>query len=168
MKFYKREPLGNIVQTLALSMTEEGALIRLEDWYLYREEPIPHASRFEVARALTRNEREAVDHVLQRFFISDGQVWRSAALDRVITNATYAERFGHSPKSWSTSGYQAVFERDGRACRYCGSEEALSIDHVVPRCQGGLDNSDNLVVACRSCNSRKGGRTPEQAGMVLQ
>jgi hypothetical protein len=70
--------------------------------------------------------------------------------------------------SWSDSNYPFVFERDGEVCRYCGRTENLSVDHVVPRCQGGGDQLENLVVACRSCNSRKGGRTPEQAGMVLQ
>lgn len=55
----------------------------------------------------------------------------------------------------------------GARCRYCGGGEYLAVDHVVPRCQGGGDELSNLVVACKSCNSRKGGRTPEQAGMVL-
>lgn len=69
---------------------------------------------------------------------------------------------------WSTAEYQAVFERDGRQCRYCRSVDDLTVDHVIPRCQGGPDLATNLVVACRSCNGRKGGRTPEQAGVVLQ
>jgi hypothetical protein len=69
--------------------------------------------------------------------------------------------------TWSRSSYATVYERDGRACRYCGSTQDLTIDHVVPRCQGGGDEADNLVVACRSCNSRKGGRTPDEAGMTL-
>lgn len=69
---------------------------------------------------------------------------------------------------WDRGGCEAVVERDGAACRYCGSTERLSIDHVVPRCRGGGDDEANLVVACRSCNSRKGGRTSEQAGMVLR
>jgi len=74
------------------------------------------------------------------------------------------------PKSrphWDTSSYDQVFERDGERCRYCGAAEHLTVDHVVPRCQGGSDDPDNLVVACRSCNSRKGGRTPQEAGMEL-
>jgi 5-methylcytosine-specific restriction endonuclease McrA len=29
-------------------------------------------------------------------------------------------------------------------------------------------DEDNLVTACRPCNKRKGGKTPEQAGMVLR
>lgn len=44
-----------------------------------------------------------------------------------------------------------------QACCYCGSSERLSLDHLIPRIRGGSDVSDNLVSACRSCNSSKGG-----------
>ena len=56
----------------------------------------------------------------------------------------------------------AVFLRDGHACRYCGSGENLACDHVVPKSRGGGDELENLATACRSCNSSKGGRTPEE------
>lgn len=71
--------------------------------------------------------------------------------------------------SWSRSAYHAVTLRDGRFCRYCGVDcgEQITIDHVTPRCQGGGDDVANLVVACKACNSRKGGRTPNQAAMSL-
>ena len=42
------------------------------------------------------------------------------------------------------------------ACCYCGSSEDLTLDHLVPQLKGGIHSSDNLVVACRSCNSSKG------------
>ncbi len=73
-----------------------------------------------------------------------------------------------SRDNWSQDHYQAAYERDGRRCRYCGAKDRpLTIDHLVPRSQGGSDFIENLVVCCRNCNSRKGPRTPEQAGMVL-
>ena len=68
---------------------------------------------------------------------------------------------------WSRLAYAAVYQRDGYACRYCRSTVDLTIDHVVPRALLGGDTEDNLVVACRACNARKGKKTPEQAGMVL-
>jgi hypothetical protein len=43
----------------------------------------------------------------------------------------------------------------------------LSLDHVVPRCQGGLTTWDNIVVACTDCNAKKAGRTPKEANMKL-
>lgn len=63
-----------------------------------------------------------------------------------------------------------VLTRDGFACQYCGrvgSPRELTFDHVVPRAQGGRTTWENIVTACASCNSRKGGRTPEQAAMKL-
>lgn len=51
-----------------------------------------------------------------------------------------------------------VIQRDGKECVYCGKKVnnfELALDHVVPRTKGGEDSSDNLVVCCRSCNSKK-------------
>lgn len=60
--------------------------------------------------------------------------------------------------------------RDQLRCQYCGrrqTAESLTIDHVLPRSQGGATSWSNCVLACASCNRKKGGRTPEQAGMRL-
>ena len=64
-----------------------------------------------------------------------------------------------------------VFKRDHFACQYCGRQpgvEELSIDHVVPRSQGGVSTWENCVLACVACNKRKADRTPGQAGMRLR
>ena len=42
-----------------------------------------------------------------------------------------------------------------QCCCYCGSTEALTVDHLIPQSKGGSDTGDNLVWACRSCNSAK-------------
>lgn len=61
-----------------------------------------------------------------------------------------------------------VFNRDRYTCQYCGCQtKELTIDHVVPRRLGGRHTWDNVVSACKSCNRRKGGHTPEEAGMKL-
>ena len=61
-----------------------------------------------------------------------------------------------------------VFMRDGLRCLYCGARARdLTLDHVMPRSQGGAHSWDNVVSACKSCNHRKAGRTPLQAGMKL-
>ncbi len=63
-----------------------------------------------------------------------------------------------------------LFARDRNTCQYCGKHFAtseLSIDHVLPRAQGGGDSWTNLVCSCVKCNAKKGGRTPEQAHMKL-
>lgn len=43
-----------------------------------------------------------------------------------------------------------------QACSYCGSREHLAVDHLVPRKLGGDDLGDNMIWACRFCNSSKG------------
>ncbi len=62
----------------------------------------------------------------------------------------------------------AVFHRDHFTCQYCGKENQLTIDHVIPRFQGGKHTWENVVAACTPCNRRKAGRTPEQANMKLK
>ncbi len=44
----------------------------------------------------------------------------------------------------------------GQICNYCGALDNLALDHIFPRKYGGEDNADNLIFACRSCNSSKG------------
>jgi len=43
-----------------------------------------------------------------------------------------------------------------QACSYCGSHHHLAVDHLIPLKLGGEDRGDNLVWACRTCNSSKG------------
>lgn len=52
----------------------------------------------------------------------------------------------------------AVLKRDGYICNYCGNE-ATEADHVLAKDNGGKDEMDNLVAACKPCNGRKGNRT---------
>jgi 5-methylcytosine-specific restriction endonuclease McrA len=58
---------------------------------------------------------------------------------------------------------QTIINRDG-CCQACGSDERLSVDHIVPRVLGGDDSPSNLQVLCSSCNSSKGGRFFERGG----
>lgn len=62
-----------------------------------------------------------------------------------------------------------IFRRDNYTCQYCGLNSSdLTLDHVLPRHRGGGHSWENLVSACRQCNHRKGGRTPEEARMRLR
>ena len=61
-----------------------------------------------------------------------------------------------------------VFQRDGYTCQYCGKAgRDLTLDHVMPRHRGGKHTWENLVSACKTCNHRKAGRTPQEARMRL-
>lgn len=61
-----------------------------------------------------------------------------------------------------------VLRRDKHQCQYCGSKHKLTLDHVIPRSKSGKHSWDNVVTACENCNSRKGDRTPLEAGMSLK
>src|SRR5581483_6180190 len=64
-----------------------------------------------------------------------------------------------------------IFKRDHYTCQYCGVQpvsEELTIDHVLPRSQGGTSTWENCVLACVACNKRKADRTPQQASMHLR
>ena len=74
----------------------------------------------------------------------------------------------HSPKEYlfnlrTTSSGEAkrlwrkeIREKWNNRCAYCGSEQELTIDHIVPRSKGGADFTKNAVCACHECNQDKG------------
>jgi len=62
---------------------------------------------------------------------------------------------------------QNIFKRDTHQCQYCGTTEDLTLDHVMPKSRGGRTSWDNLITACKRCNSRKGDFTPQEADMYL-
>ncbi len=78
--------------------------------------------------------------------------------------------FEHLPKGRVRFSRLNIYARDHDTCQYCGAQKArpaLNLDHVVPRTLGGRTSWENIVCSCVDCNLRKGGRTPEQAGMKL-
>lgn len=58
-----------------------------------------------------------------------------------------------------------VFLRDGFVCQYCGDEDELTFDHVIPRSRGGRTTWENIVAACGGCNLLKGQRLARECGM---
>lgn len=55
----------------------------------------------------------------------------------------------------------SVIARDGSACVWCGRESwprDLTLEHLLPRGRGGSGSDENLAVACRGCNRRRGSR----------
>jgi len=60
---------------------------------------------------------------------------------------------------WSGAIEEYIRERElPNQCIYCGATEDLSYDHLIPLSKGGPDSPDNVAMACRSCNSSKGGK----------
>ncbi|MFH1418154.1 MAG: HNH endonuclease [Planctomycetota bacterium] len=108
---------------------------------------------------------------LAREFEPDAHDWISTvrlhiAVPRIIRLAVY----DRLPKQMVKFNRRNIYARDGSRCQYCGTKyptSELSLDHVVPRSQGGESSWENVVCACLRCNIKKGGRTPPQAHMRL-
>jgi len=78
----------------------------------------------------------------------------------------------HVKRNYYNSNFsrRALIKRDENRCQYCAktlSASRITIDHIIPRSQGGITSYTNCVVCCFTCNSKKANRTPEQAMMVL-
>lgn len=110
--------------------------------------------------ALYQREHEQEQHdwvTTSRFAIAVPKIIRLFGYDRF-------------PKEHVKLNRRNIYARDGSRCQYCGKHfptRELTLDHVRPRVQGGDNSWANLVCACVKCNARKGGRTPDQAGMRL-
>ena len=87
----------------------------------------------------------------------------SMKLPSVIALKSYIK-----PKSNPNFTRFNVFLRDKFMCQYCGSNSALTFDHLLPRSKGGKTDWNNVVTACSSCNVQKGGRLYDNSEMSLQ
>jgi len=79
-------------------------------------------------------------------------------------------RYDKLPKRTVRFSRRNLYRRDGMACQYCGVKPGgpeLTVDHVIPRAQGGQTTWENCVLACVECNRKKAAKTPKQAGMKL-
>jgi 5-methylcytosine-specific restriction endonuclease McrA len=84
---------------------------------------------------------------------------------RLLRFVHIKRRFDYVPFSRAN-----IYARDHYRCQYCSDvfpTSELTFDHVVPVAHGGRKDWENIVTCCITCNRRKGGRTPEQAGMRL-
>lgn len=98
---------------------------------------------------------------------ANGHRFRSAQLDIPSPSVLRLRRFVHVPyRRRAALSRRGVFVRDDGTCQYCGAP-AENVDHVLPRSRNGPHEWENVVAACRRCNSRKEDRTPAEAGMVL-
>jgi len=101
---------------------------------------------------------------------TDGIVIRSFSSQFACPTVIKLKRYIRIPYRRSVPfSKKNVLKRDRHTCQYCGvTEGELTIDHILPRSLGGESSWLNVVVACKSCNAKKGSRTPEEAGLSLK
>lgn len=75
---------------------------------------------------------------------------------------------GRGP-AWLVKSYQADVDVDGMPaarCYRCGvllTVLTITVDRIIPGCQGGTYRRNNIRPACATCNSSTGGRTRGKA-----
>lgn len=113
------------------------------------------------AVVLVLQDKAVVEHAHPQLRVRAAEV--EVPVPRVIRLCRYVRVPFRRHAPWSRRG---VLVRDQHRCAYCGGR-ATTVDHVLPRSQGGADSWLNTVASCAEDNHRKADRTPEEAGMPL-
>lgn len=95
---------------------------------------------------------------------------RTANLVFRVPEIIVLSKYDKLPKPRVHFSRRTLFKRDNHECQYCGKKprnDDLTIDHILPRSQGGTTTWENCVLACYACNAHKADRTPKQANMKL-
>ncbi len=154
-KYYAAIRVVNVRRALSLVYRDLAEVVHVEDGAFTGHD---FESWREVSQARAGYQRHGHDWIrCVRFEL---------AVPRIIRLLIY-ERL---PRQSVKFNRRNIYARDSSRCQYCGSRlptSELSLDHVVPRSQGGKSTWDNIVCCCIRCNVRKGGRRPEEAHMRL-
>ena len=136
-----------------------GEVIAVDQNYL----PLQEMPRRKAMTALSTGRAQVLDRTWNRLDIRDVAGRPFEVIVYPHAKAIPETRIGFGRNN------RKILHRDVYVCQYVGCDRrATTVDHVVPQCQGGKTTWQNLVGCCMACNQLKGGRTPEQAGMVLK
>jgi 5-methylcytosine-specific restriction endonuclease McrA len=98
------------------------------------------------------------------------KMWHSISTEIILPSVIRLINFHKIPVKTYKLSKKNILIRDRYTCQYCKqtvSDRSLTIDHIIPKSRGGSSRWENLVTACKRCNSIKADRTPEEAGMLL-
>jgi len=108
-------------------------------------------------------------HELEEYNDLDEFVFTSY-LTLQIPRVVRTTEFSHVPHRSVKLSRKNIYSRDKNTCQYCGKvlkPSKITLDHVIPKSQGGRNSWKNLVCSCIECNHKKGPRTPKEAHMKL-
>jgi len=99
----------------------------------------------------------------------DGELVRAERFAMPLPTVVRLAYFVRRPLPQLKLTRKSILARDHYTCQYCGRTDLpLTVDHVIPKHRDGNTDWSNLVCCCTRCNSRKGHRLPEEAGMSLR
>jgi 5-methylcytosine-specific restriction endonuclease McrA len=132
-------------------------------------EPLTIVPARRAVRLVLDGKAEILEQEEDRHFHSEHRVVPCPAVIRLVRYVHVPHRF----RRQVTNTF--LFARDDYTCQYCGKHrhelrgrEFLTRDHVLPLSRGGENAWENVVTSCSSCNNRKGGRLPREAGLSLR
>lgn len=130
-------------------------------------EPLSSAKLSRAVALITTGRAIVDDHYEDKFIRSVNGT--SIPHPKTIRLVSYIKvPFRYADQIWSRD---AVKKRDDYRCGYC-SKEATTVDHITPKSrfspQSEANTWHNTVACCRSCNSKKANRTPDECGMTLK
>jgi 5-methylcytosine-specific restriction endonuclease McrA len=131
-------------------------------------EPLTIVTTRRAVRLVLDGKAELLESDSGRIFRSEDRVVPCPAVIRLV-------RYVHVPYRFRRQVTNTfLFARDDYTCQYCGRRKSdlrgrqfLTRDHIRPLSRGGLNTWDNVVTSCSTCNNRKGGRLPGEAGLTL-
>jgi 5-methylcytosine-specific restriction endonuclease McrA len=138
-----------------------------------------------VRRALTLLYQELARVVDENFQTYNFETWRelssfmgsqaprvhSTSFEMMLPQVIVLSRYHRNPPQRVKFNRRNIFLRDRHTCQYCGKrpkDDDMTIDHIMPKSRGGHTAWENVVLACTSCNIRKGNHLPNECGMALQ
>ena len=157
---------------VALRVTTVRRALSLLFKRTHQDQPIAEIVHVEDGRYLSYNFEDWRElSAFQREFEPDKFDWiRTVRFDLAVPRIIRVFSYSRVPRHKIKLNRRNIFARDHGRCQYCGgrfSTSELSLDHVIPRSQNGPMTWRNVVCCCLKCNVKKGGRTPERAGMKL-
>jgi 5-methylcytosine-specific restriction endonuclease McrA len=159
-KFYQAIRVVNVRRAFSLLCRDMAEVIHIEAGRegISRWQNLNFESWQELSQAKAQFEPDEYEWIhTVRFQIAVPRIIRLLAYDKL-------------PRQDVKFNRRNIYARDSNRCQYCGrkfSTSELSLDHVIPKSQGGKTSWENIVCCCIRCNVKKGGRTPEQASIKL-
>lgn len=124
-------------------------------------EPLQVCSMKRALRLLFKNKAEVIENY-------DGLYIRSISLNMALPTVIRLVYYVKKPYQHVRFSKRNVLLRDRYTCQYCGiTGVQFTLDHVIPKSQGGITSWENVVCACIKCNNKKGNRSPSRANLHL-
>ena len=170
--------VATVARAMIMLWNESAKVVDPVDYQLYdwndwsklvpdRDEPFVQAvrQRFRVPEVVTLTEFDRLPSAAVTF--SRRNVFKRDRFTCQYCGRQGRSQFWNGHEAGESEFNSAPRSQGNRPRRQPGGDE-LTIDHVVPRAQGGESSWTNCVLACLECNKRKADRTPEQAKVRLR